>query len=133
MKILFYILSLALSLAVSTPTPTATALTYKGTPYRYGGLSSRGIDCSGLVVQSYLSQGILLPHKASNLYKLGKKIQQKDLKQGDLLFFGRRRISHVGIYLGDGYMIHASSRQRKVVVVKYTTVYNYRGAKRLQS
>lgn len=86
---------------------------YLGIPYRWGGKSSRGMDCSGFVNHIYTHLlGIELPHNAALQYRLDilEKIPSQDLKPGDLIFFSsnRRRIDHVGIYYSEGQFIHAS-------------------------
>jgi peptidoglycan endopeptidase LytE len=95
-----------------------TALTFRGVPYRWAGMSSRGMDCSGLVARVLGLHGIRAPHSAKALYKLGKPVAREDLQPGDLVFFHTTRpgISHVGIYMGDGKFIHASSRGGRVTV-----------------
>ncbi len=89
------------------------AKTFLGTPYRFGGASRYGMDCSGLVLRVYNDvYGIKLPHNTYKLYKRGRTIPLRNLKIGDLVFFSekqRNRLSHVGIYMGNGYFIHASS------------------------
>ena len=79
----------------------ATARSYTGTPYRYGGTSKRGMDCSGLLCVSYRSAGYELPRTSSEQGKLGKAVKINELKPGDLVFFskkkGRRKITHVGM------------------------------------
>jgi probable lipoprotein NlpC len=91
-----------------------TAKSYLGTPYHYGGLSRRGIDCSGLVVLVFReSAGISLPHSSRRLHRMGKKIRLADTKPGDLLFFRMgfgRFVDHVGICTGNASFIHASSK-----------------------
>lgn len=78
-----------------------TAYKYTGTPYKYGGNDKKGIDCSGLVVNSYKVAGKELPRNTSLLIKAGTEVPIKDIQKGDLLFFatdkGSRKINHVGI------------------------------------
>ena len=82
-----------------------------GVPYLWGGMSSKGVDCSGLVRISFLMNDILLPRNATQQIKCGKEVDLKDIQRGDLIFFGNTEtgaITHVGIYLGNGEFIHAS-------------------------
>ncbi len=86
-----------------------------GFPYLWGGTSSKGADCSGFVKLAFYSQGIILARDASQQARYGEPIDIGNintLQPGDLVFFGRsaQRITHVGIYLGNGYFIHASGR-----------------------
>jgi hypothetical protein len=86
-----------------------------GTPYIWGGTSVRAADCSGFVKQAFYSQGIILTRDASQQARYGDPVDfsnRNNLQSGDLLFFGRsaQRISHVGIYLGEGNFIHCSGR-----------------------
>jgi cell wall-associated NlpC family hydrolase len=78
-----------------------TARSYLGTPYKYGGNSKSGIDCSGLTCQAYKSIGIQLPRTADDQGNYGKKVEMNELKPGDLVFFtdkkGNSKITHVGI------------------------------------
>ena len=92
----------------------AEAKTYLGLPYRYGGVTpSKGFDCSGFVRFVFGSFGIDLNRSSGAQAKQGDPIALRDILPGDLLFFNtkgmRKGISHVGIYLGDGRCIHASS------------------------
>ena len=91
------------------------ALSYMGTKYRYAGLSKNGIDCSGLVFLALKEVGVSIPKMADAMAHEGKMIRNiKDLKYGDLVFFentykSKNTITHVGIYISNGNMLHASS------------------------
>ena len=87
-----------------------TAKKFIGIRYVWGGISSYGMDCSGLVYTVYKLNGIKVPRDASDQYKFSKKIFLKDAKKGDLLFFQTYKsgASHVGIYIGNGKFIEAS-------------------------
>ncbi len=97
---------------------------YLGTPYRSGGSleTGRATDCSGFVQFIYQKSNIDLPRSSSEQAQAGAVVTRTldfaKMLPGDLLFFGRggRQIGHVGIYLGDGQMIHASSSRRGVVI-----------------
>ncbi|WP_051633431.1 C40 family peptidase [Bacillus sp. UNC41MFS5] len=92
-----------------------------GVPYRWGGLSPRGFDCSGLVKYSYGKAGKVLPRTAAEMfYKKGYRVTS--LKAGDLMFFSQNKASkpsHVAIYIGGGKMIQSSSS--KGVSIAYTS------------
>ena len=81
-----------------------------GTPYRWGGESRRGIDCSAFV-RAFMRDnlGVDLPRATAGQQFEGVSIRKDDLLPGDLVFFRRRSVRHVGVYLGDGEFIHASS------------------------
>lgn len=78
-----------------------TAKSYRGTPYRYGGNSRAGMDCSALIYLSYGSIGIQLPRTSEAQSKVGKKVQERNLQKGDLVFFAtgksKNKVSHAGI------------------------------------
>lgn len=99
------------------------ALAYRqlGTPYRYGGMQEGGFDCSGFVCYVYLNAvGKKLPHNAKMQSRYVQLYDLKQLEKGDLVFFdtsGKGRINHVGIYLGNGKFIHASSGKAYGVTV----------------
>jgi len=93
---------------------------YLGVRYVYGGTSPKGFDCSGLVQYVCKSVGISVNRTAASQFSNGKAVNKKDLQPGDLLFFSKGgRISHVGIYVGNGQMIHAPQTGD---VVKYSSI-----------
>lgn len=93
---------------------------WTGTPYKFGGLDKDGIDCSGLALlleqQVY---GITIPRIANQQVQVIKRKYEDELKEGDLVFFDfdGKAFSHVGVYLQNGYIVHASST-RGVMIVK---------------
>lgn len=91
------------------------ALARLGAPYRYGGTTGGGYDCSGLVYRIYLEHGIQLPRTVREQAQVGQDV--RSLVPGDLLFFrlSGGSASHVGIYVGDGGFVHASTGRRQVV------------------
>ena len=94
------------------------ALGQIGRPYRYGGTTPNGFDCSGLVQYVYAQQGLKLPRTTREQHKAGEAIDLDDAEPGDLLFysFGGGRIDHVAVYLGDGQAVHAPSSGKQVIV-----------------
>lgn len=87
-----------------------------GKPYRYGGETPAGFDCSGLVHYSYGRAGLALPRTTGELARDGRHIARNKIRKGDLLFFNQdgKRSSHVAIYIGDGVFVHAPSSGKRV-------------------
>ena len=105
-------------------------------PYRFGGTTLWGLDCSGFVQKTFAFLNLDLPRSAREQFREGAKVAKSDLSPGDLVFFRTyaKYPSHVGIYLGDNRFVHASSREKKVTVDSLDTPYyvkRYIGAKRL--
>ncbi|MHB8770313.1 MAG: C40 family peptidase [Syntrophales bacterium] len=93
------------------------AMGFLGTPYRLGGSSTKGIDCSGFVKKTYQFFNINLPRTVAAQSRVGVRVKRSELAIGDLLFFDMRRsLGHVGIYVGNDKFIHASSCKRGVHV-----------------
>lgn len=126
-----------LAAAEADPTRLAQAISkLRDLPYRFGGNGRTGIDCSGFVQRVFREFAIDLPRSAREQYLRGTPVEKTQLRQGDLVFFRTyaKYPSHVGIYLGDNKMVHASTRSRKVVISDITQSYykkRYIGAKRL--
>lgn len=116
------------------------AKTYIGTPYAFGGTSKRGIDCSGLVINSFSKKEIQLPRTTADLIKEGKKATLRKLRKGDLVFFStskpKRKVNHVGIVVETSpeiKFIH-SSTSRGVIISSLNEAYwrkNYKKARRI--
>jgi cell wall-associated NlpC family hydrolase len=97
----------------------AQAETFKGVRYSWGSASRSGTDCSGFTTQVFRSAGVKLPRTSQEQATVGNKVDRSQLAKGDLIFFhtGRgHRVTHVGIYMGNGKFIHASSGGGKVQV-----------------
>ena len=108
------------------------ALKQIGDKYVFGADGMTYWDCSGLTMRAFQTAGVSLPHSSRAQYGYGKSIKRSDLKPGDLVFFGRP-ISHVGIYLGGGKMVHAPRSGSRVKVASASNLGRkpYIGARRL--
>jgi cell wall-associated NlpC family hydrolase len=95
-----------------------------GAPYRFGGSSLKGIDCSSFVQKIYRIFDITLPRNAAQQSRVGISISRENLTQGDLVFFHTKRsLGHVGIYIGNNEFVHASSKKKGVRVDSLDTPY----------
>lgn len=102
---------------------------WMGTPYKYGGLEKDGVDCSGFVYR--LQQEVYdienMPRSTNLQINFIKRKYEEELKEGDLVFFDfdGRQFSHVGVYLQNGYVVHASTR-KGVMIIKLKDPYMYK-------
>lgn len=112
---------------------------YLNIPYVWGGTSKRGFDCSGFVQNvMYQALGIMLPRTSYEQSNVGESVEKDELKFGDLIFFdtmNKGRVSHVGIYLSDGYFAHSGSKTGVIVASLNSDFYarTYLKAKRVIS
>ena len=102
-----------------------TALSHLGTRYVYGGASAGGFDCSGFTMKVFGAFGISLPHGATSQYYMCRGVTTEERAPGDLVFFatGGSGIGHVGIYLGNGQFIHASTSSGVIISSLYESYY----------
>lgn len=111
------------------------AKTWLGVPYRWAGNSKNGTDCSGLTYHVFKHFGIDVPRSSRAYSGIGTKVSRSEIKKGDILMWDTDRngtIGHVGIYIGDGMFIHASSSKGKVVTRSLSSYSEkYMGARRV--
>jgi cell wall-associated NlpC family hydrolase len=107
------------------------AMRYLGVPYRWGGASPSGFDCSGFIMYVFAQIGVSLPHNAAAQYGYGSPVSRDQLEAGDLVFFNG--LGHAGIYVGGGNFIHAPHTGDVVKISSMTGWYasTYVGARRL--
>ena len=113
----------------TVPEPTRsdlveTAEQFEGLRYLWGGVSPYGFDCSGFTYTVFRAHGIDIPRDAGDQQKQGKAVERSNHRKGDLLFFasgGEGRAHHVGMYVGDGKMIHAPNAGKSVEVVDWSS------------
>ena len=108
------------------------ALKQIGDKYVFGAAGMTTWDCSGLTMRAFQNAGVSLPHSSRAQYSYGKSVKRSELKPGDLVFFGRP-ISHVGIYIGGGKMVHAPRSGSRVKIASAANLGRkpYIGARRL--
>ncbi|RWR13952.1 C40 family peptidase [Siminovitchia fortis] len=125
--------------AASKPTGSAIVKEgkkYLGVRYKYGGTTPKGFDCSGFTSYTFKKKNVKLPRTAAEQYKKGKSVSKKNLKSGDLVFFkttSKKKISHVGIYIGNNKFIHSAGKGVSITSINdpYYWKSKYAGAKRV--
>jgi cell wall-associated NlpC family hydrolase len=125
----------AASAAVTAPTHAAqvavnTAMAQQGKPYAWGGSGPNSFDCSGLTQFAFKAAGITLPRTTKAQATVGTPVAKANLQPGDLVFF-YSPISHVGIYIGNGQMVHAPTSGSVVKTVSVDAMGSFAGARRL--
>jgi cell wall-associated NlpC family hydrolase len=127
-----------------TPTPVQStggnqdlisyAESFEGVPYVYGGSTPSGFDCSGFTSYVFRHFGVDLLRTSEEQWGLGTSVSESDLEPGDLLFFEMASDGpgHVGIYIGNGLMIHAPHTGASVEVIPFTDNWGYCGARRVR-
>jgi cell wall-associated NlpC family hydrolase len=113
-----------------------TAMQLRGVPYRNGGSDPSGFDCSGFVQWVFARNGVLLPREVREQYGAGQKIELRQVRPGDLVFFETvsHGASHVGLVIGADQFVHAPSSTGVVRVERFTTSYwakRFVGARRI--
>ena len=127
----------------SVPVPTAvtassaaaqaavnTALAQVGDPYVWGAAGPDAFDCSGLTQYAYSAAGVALPHSSGGQSRMGIPVSRGQLQPGDLVFF-YSPVSHVGMYIGNGQMVHAATSGEPVKVVSLDSMGSYNSARRI--
>ena len=117
------------SVSASASSVIAYAKTLLGKPYVWGAQGPNGFDCSGFTYYVFKNKaGIILPRTSSAQSKYGTYVSRNNLRAGDLVFFDTNganngQVSHVGLYIGNGQMIHASYSQKKIVIDNFNSSY----------
>lgn len=108
---------------------------FLGLPYTWGGTSSYGFDCSGFVQMLFKEMGFLIPRNSKDQAEcpLFMSVAQEDLQPGDLVFFGKTRIIHVGLYLGNDEFIHSGMTELPIIMIStlQSGKYNFLSARRI--
>lgn len=129
-SLLFFSIILVSACSSSRPMPSGTSVKHGdraayyatkmiGARYRYGGNSpKKGFDCSGLIQYSYKLAGLTVPRNTRYQYRNSRFVRRSQLRKGDLLFFNQKgkRLSHVGIYIGNNKFVHAPSTGKRVQI-----------------
>ena len=120
------------TVSASASAVIAYAKTLLGKPYVWGAQGPNSFDCSGFTYYVFKNKaGIILPRTSSAQSKYGKAVSKSNLRAGDLVFFDTNganngQVSHVGLYIGNGQMIHASYSQKKIVIDNFNSSYYQR-------
>ncbi|RZU32452.1 C40 family peptidase [Blastococcus saxobsidens] len=122
----------ALAAAPNTAAQVAvdTALAQLGAPYAWGGTGPGGYDCSGLTYSAYQAAGVSIPRTSRAQSTAGVPVDRADLQPGDLIFF-YDPVGHVGMYVGNGQMVHSSTYGNPVSVVPVDSMWGYNTARRV--
>ena len=120
---------------VAAPTAAAqvavdTALAQQGKPYVWGGTGPGGYDCSGLTWSAYKAAGVTIPRTSKAQSTAGVAVAKANLQPGDLVFY-YSPVSHVGMYVGNGLMVHSSTYGKPVAVVPVDSMPGYNTARRV--
>jgi cell wall-associated NlpC family hydrolase len=107
-----------------------TAMAQRGKPYVWAASGPGSFDCSGLTAFAYRAAGVSLPHSSGQQSRMGQAVARADLKPGDLVFF-YSPVSHVGIYIGNGQMVHAPTSGDVVKVGSVDSMGGFAGGRRL--
>jgi len=107
-----------------------TALAQVGDPYVWGASGPDAFDCSGLMQYAYSAAGVSLPHSSASQSRMGTPVSRDQLQPGDLVFF-YSPVSHVGMYIGNGQMVHASTSGQPVKVASLDSMGSYNSARRI--
>ncbi len=111
-------------------TAVATAMAQRGKPYVWAAAGPGSFDCSGLTQYAFRAAGVSLPHSSAMQSRMGQAVSRADLQPGDLVFF-YSPVSHVGIYTGNGQMVHAPTSGDVVKVGSIDSMGGYAGARRV--
>jgi len=111
-------------------TAVSTALAQVGKPYVWGAAGPNSFDCSGLMQYAWAAAGVALPHSSSAQSTMGTPVSRSQLQPGDLVFF-YSPVSHVGMYIGNGQMVHAATSGEPVQVVSLDSMPDYNSARRV--
>jgi cell wall-associated NlpC family hydrolase len=116
--------------SAAAQTAVRTALAQVGDPYVWGAAGPNAFDCSGLMQYAYAAAGISLPHSSAMQSTMGVPVSRSELRPGDLIFF-YSPVSHVGMYIGNGQMVHASTSGQPVKIAPVDYMPSYHSARRI--